>query len=85
MISKKIFKYLPFHEIFSSLVIVVWLHNDVANSSTFAMFHFSTTLHLKALKAQYIYYDSKLLAPIGCVHLVNVDYKLAYNSRNCYI
>ena len=21
----------------------------------------------------------------GCVHLVNVDYKLAYNSHNCYI
>ena len=32
-----------------------------------------------------IFFEIKTYLDMGCVHLVNVGYKLAYDSHNCYI
>ena len=40
---------------------------------------------LEATAQVNIFFKIKTYLDMGCVHLVNVGYKLAYDSHNCYI
>ena len=45
----------------------------------------STTMTKVGQVCNFDIFDRKFFDVIGCVYLVNVDFKLAYISHNCYV